>query len=80
MQAIFRGKTYGAISVGERGQIVIPAQLRNELKIRSGDRLMVFAKPDRRVISLMPERDFSQFIKKAAKVIDKLEKGVLKKR
>jgi AbrB family looped-hinge helix DNA binding protein len=79
MQAIFRGKVYGAVTVGSRGQLVIPAGLRKTLKIKSGDQLMVFAKLDRKVISLMPEKDFSQFLTKASKVISQLESKMSKK-
>jgi AbrB family looped-hinge helix DNA binding protein len=55
---------------------VIPAQLRKVLKIKSGDQLMVFAKLDKRVISLMPSKDFSQFLERAEKVIARLEHKV----
>lgn len=76
MQAIFKGRTFGAVTVGERGQLVIPAQLRKVLKIKSGDQLMVFAKLDKRVISLMPSKDFSQFLERAEKIIARLERKV----
>ena len=79
MNGIFRGKTYGAVTVGERGQLVIPAELRKELKIKSGDKLMVFAKPDKKMITLMHEKDFSNFVEKASKIISDLEKEVPKK-
>lgn len=79
MNAVFKGRAYGAVSVGERGQIVIPAELRKTLNIKSGDRLMVFAKLDKKAISLMPERDFSRFLERAAKVISKFERKVRKK-
>ena len=79
MNAIFKGKAYGAVTVGERGQLVIPAELRRALKIKSGDQLMVFAKPDKKVINLMPTKDFSEFLEKAAKIISKLESKVHKK-
>ena len=79
MNAIFKGKTYGAVTVGERGQLVIPAELRKALHIKSGDQLMVFAKLDKRVISLMPSKDFSQFLERAAKIISKLETKVQRK-
>ena len=72
MSTIFTGKTYGSVTIGERGQLVIPAELRKALKIKSGDQLMVFAKPDRKVISLMPSRDFSVFLLQAEKIISKL--------
>ena len=79
MQAIFKGKAYGPVTVGERGQFVIPAELRKALGIKSGDQLMVFAKLDKKVISLMPSKDFSQFLERAAKLIWKLESKVPKK-
>lgn len=79
MNGIFKGKNYGAVTVGERGQLVIPAGLRKAMKIKSGDQLMVFAKLDKRVINLMPEKDFSLFLEKAAKLISKLENNIHKK-
>ena len=77
--AFFKGKAYGAATIGERGQLVIPAELRKALRIRSGDQLMVFCQVDKKVINLMPSRDFSQFLHRAAKLISKLEHKVPKK-
>ena len=79
MNAIFKGKTYGAATVGERGQFVIPSALRKAFSIKPGDQLMVFAKLEKRIISLMPEKDFSQFLERASKLIAKLESKVSKK-
>ncbi len=76
MNGFFKGKVYGAATVGERGQLVIPAELRRALNIKSGDQLMVFAKLDRKVISLMPSKDFSKFLEHASKIISKLERKV----
>ncbi|TRZ93871.1 AbrB/MazE/SpoVT family DNA-binding domain-containing protein [bacterium] len=78
MNGIFKGKAYGAATIGERGQLVIPAELRKALKIKSGDQLMVFAKLDKKVINLMPEKEFSEFLDKAAKLIAKLESKIHK--
>jgi AbrB family looped-hinge helix DNA binding protein len=79
MIAICKGKTYGSVTIGERGQLVIPAELRKALSIKSGDHLMIFAKLDKKIISLMPEKDFSKFLERAASVISKLESKVHKK-
>ncbi len=79
MQPFFRGKAYGPVTVGERGQLVIPAQLRKILRIKSGDQLMVFAKVDKKIISLMPAKDFSHFLEKAARIISRLESRISKK-
>jgi len=35
----------GAVTVGERGQVVIPADAREALEISPGDKLLVFAPP-----------------------------------
>jgi len=76
MNGFFKGKVYGAATVGERGQLVIPASLRKDLGIKTGDKLMIFAKIDRKMISLMREKDFSDFLEKASKIISKLEDKV----
>jgi len=36
---------YGVVTVGERGQIVIPAEARKDLGLSSGDKLVVLAHP-----------------------------------
>ena len=51
MNAFFKGRVYGPVTIGERGQLVIPAELRKALHIKSGDQLMVFAKPDKGIIN-----------------------------
>ena len=79
MNAIFKGEVYGAVTVGERGQLVIPAELRKAISIKSGDQLMVFANLDKKLISLMPSKDFTKFLDRAAKVISRLEKKAIKK-
>jgi AbrB family looped-hinge helix DNA binding protein len=73
MDDIFQGRVFGAATVGERGQIVIPAELRKSLGISPGDQLIIFSKPDRKVIGLMPEKDFNQFLQLASKLVSKYE-------
>lgn len=36
---------YGAVTVGERGQVVIPAEARAHLNIQAGDKLLVMKHP-----------------------------------
>lgn len=38
-------KLYGSVTVGSKGQIVIPAEAREELDIKQGDRFIVFKDP-----------------------------------
>jgi len=79
MNAIFKGKVYGSVTVGERGQLVIPVELRKAFGIKSGDQLMVFANVEKKIVSLMPSRDFTKFLDRAAKIISRLENKVIKK-
>ena len=39
-------KFYGAVTVGERGQVVIPAQARRDHGIEAGDKLIVLGRPE----------------------------------
>jgi AbrB family looped-hinge helix DNA binding protein len=36
---------FGSVTVGERGQVVIPSDVRKDLHIEPGDRLLVFREP-----------------------------------
>ena len=38
---------YGTVTVGERGQIVVPTQARVDFDINPGDKLLVFSDPPR---------------------------------
>lgn len=44
MSKLLRSKFLGATTVGERGQIVIPADARKALDIHSGDKLLIFSR------------------------------------
>jgi AbrB family looped-hinge helix DNA binding protein len=44
---------YGTVKVGDRGQIVIPADARKELKINPGDLLLVMAGRNRRGLGII---------------------------
>ena len=46
---------YGSTTVGERGQIVLPAKLREQLNIQAGDKLLVLSAgpPGREAVMIM---------------------------
>ena len=53
-----RGKhLFGVVTVGDRGQIVIPAEARRVFSIKAGDRLMVLG-DEGQGIALIREQDF----------------------
>lgn len=43
----------GAVTVGERGQVVIPAEAREKLAIEAGDKLLVFLHPAAHGVALL---------------------------
>jgi AbrB family looped-hinge helix DNA binding protein len=45
-------RLYGTVKVGDRGQVVIPAEARKELDIKPGDLLFVMAGRNRRGIAM----------------------------
>jgi AbrB family looped-hinge helix DNA binding protein len=58
-------KVFGSVTVGQRGQIVIPVEIRKLLNIESGDKLIVFAKPEGKVVGLIPTEDLNYFLDSA---------------
>lgn len=71
------GKFFGSTTVGERGQVVIPVDARKFFNIKSGDKLIVFAKPE--MISFVPADNFTHFINEATKLISRLKNKNLRK-
>ncbi len=57
---------YGVVAVGQRGQVVIPKQARDELGIKPGDKLLVLGGSGRGVVLVKAEqmRDFAEMILK----------------
>ena len=67
-------KMYGAVTVGERGQVVIPAQIRKLFGLKSGEKLIVFAKPGG-PIGFIPADQFTRFLEQATQLLTKVKKG-----
>ncbi|MDD5165888.1 MAG: AbrB/MazE/SpoVT family DNA-binding domain-containing protein [Candidatus Omnitrophica bacterium] len=67
-------KVFGAVTMGERGQIVIPMDIRKVFSIKPGDRLIVFAKENDGPIGLIPAEQFSKFLEHATEMLAKIKK------
>ncbi len=52
----------GNVTVGERGQVVIPAEARKALGIEPGDKLLVFAHPSEHGVSLVKVSAVERFV------------------
>jgi AbrB family looped-hinge helix DNA binding protein len=42
----------GSVTVGERGQVVIPAEAREQMGLQSGDKLLAFCHPTKQMVCL----------------------------
>ena len=52
---------FGSVTVGERGQIVIPKKARDTFRIAAGDQLLILGDEDRG-LALVHQRDLENFI------------------
>jgi len=66
-------KFYGMTTVGERGQIVIPKEVRAVMKTRSGEKFFVFAH-DNEIIAMIKPAKFNSLIKEMTGVLEKIKK------
>lgn len=73
MGDLSKGKIYGAVTVGEKGQVVIPAEIRKALKIKPGDKLIVIAKPS--MVGLIRAEEFNRFLDSAVEALAKFKKN-----
>jgi AbrB family looped-hinge helix DNA binding protein len=58
----FEDHFYGAATVGERGQIVIPAEARKNLGIETGDKLLIMTAPSKNGLMLCKIDDVREFM------------------
>jgi len=59
-----QGQIYGTVKVGERGQVVIPAQARKQLNINPGDLLFVMTGRNRRGLTMVKAEAMREFAEK----------------
>jgi AbrB family looped-hinge helix DNA binding protein len=63
-------KLYGTATVGTKGQIVIPADAREEMGIKSGDRLYVIGKPDGGFVGLLKEETLEALVQQFSQQVE----------
>lgn len=69
------GKFYGSTAMGERGQVVIPAEAREELKIEPGEKLLVFGNARKGTVILIKSdimTKFADILFKKSKLVEEL--------
>ncbi len=62
---------YGAVTVGERGQVVIPSDARASLGIRQGDKLLVMKHPMHKGLIMAKLEDVSRLIEDLRKSVER---------
>jgi AbrB family looped-hinge helix DNA binding protein len=75
MTEVAKGKfLYGLVTVGERGQIVIPKEARDQFDIKPGDKLLVVGHA-RKGIGVVKADAMKEFALKIMGVMGETEKG-----
>jgi len=69
-----RGKFYGSTVVGERGQVVIPAEARQEMGLEPGEKLLVFGNPNKGMMMFLKGDMMAQFADLLLNRMGELEK------
>lgn len=67
---------YGAVTVGERGQVVIPAELRKALEVQAGDKLLIWKHPSGKGVMLFPVDAVREFMNKMLANLEHAERGL----
>jgi AbrB family looped-hinge helix DNA binding protein len=67
-------KVYGTVTIGERGQVVIPANVRKAYRLNPGDKLIVIAK-EGGPIGFIPAQQFSAFLEQHEKLLALMKKN-----
>jgi AbrB family looped-hinge helix DNA binding protein len=65
---------YGSVTVGERGQIVIPSEARNEMGIQQGDKLLIMKHPAHHGLMVFKIDSARAFLDDFSAMLDQAEK------
>lgn len=69
--------SYGITSLGERGQVVIPVDIRNKMGLKAGDKLVTFLKHGK-VLVMIKAEEMAGLIEKMTKKFENLKKVIKK--
>ncbi|MDD4924426.1 MAG: AbrB/MazE/SpoVT family DNA-binding domain-containing protein [Dehalococcoidales bacterium] len=71
-------KFYGSTTVGERGQIVIPAEARRDLNITPATKLLVFSGPGGETLIITRAESMAEYIAHAKGLMAQMEEIIKK--
>ena len=73
-------KIYGTVTVGKRGQIIIPAEARKDLGIKPKDKLIVASGAGNDMAIIMPLKNMNEFLNQMMSIKTKIDTEITKKR
>lgn len=67
---------YGPVTVGAKGQIVIPAEARAQLGVATGHKLVVFGMPERNMLGICPVESVESLLGELTKKLRVMRKAI----
>ncbi len=67
---------FGSVTVGERGQVVIPADARKRFQIEPGDKLLMMSGPDKKSLMLTKLDSFREFMSAFQEGLARVEQDI----
>lgn len=64
---------YGSVTVGERGQVAIPAEARRDQEIAAGSKLLAFGGPEGRALMFVKAEFLTEFITSVSSLLSQFE-------
>ena len=66
-------KLYGSTTVGERGQVVIPAEARRDFHLTPATKLLVFGGPGGEALIFTKAESVTEFLTRATSMLSRLD-------
>jgi len=63
----------GTMTIGPKGQVVIPVEVREKMAIQPGDKLIALYIPDKKAISFVTESSMQSIVDQMGKHVDALK-------
>lgn len=66
----------GTATIGPKGQVVIPVNVRQQMNIEPGDKVVVLYLPDRQAVGFIPQANLQHLIDQAGQKLDLLQQAL----
>ncbi len=69
----FEDAFYGSATIGERGQVVIPAEARSDLDLKAGDKILFMRHPLHKGLMAFKVESIREFLDEFAAQVERME-------